>query len=730
MKFVNDLLIEISKHNEKQYRLELYLDYAQSEEEPGPQVTYLDKAYFETLEKYGIGDPKKYGAKLIKILLQDSKMAETFDTALDTSLRDRMKLRIRLYIADDASELHRIHWESLVMPGGNGQDWLITNESVLFSRFIAARKPGIKEPELKHPGRLRALIAIANPIDLGVEQIGDQYGYPDLAKIDVPGETERAKRALEAIARVDDVSPSRVTRNILVERLRDGYDILYLVCHGKTDEKLGSRIWLEKDDGTSDVTPINELVDRIKDLPDDLKPRLIVLVSCDSGAGILATDGTLTALGPALACDGRIPAVVAMGGSINVEIAEKFMPRFLRELARHGSIDHAMASARGDVRNYPGAWMPLLYMRLKNGCIWNTGWAEADGFQHFTRLARTLKENQGEIKKNKCGPVPIIGPGVLDFFTGPRGNFSQGWASDAHVPFNRENGDSLPQVAQYILASKTRWELESSFLDYVRKRICEDYGNSLTVDSKAVDMTTLMKDLCDLRRNHYANDCPMVQLAKLPFSIYVTTNPDTLLAEALRAEQRPPQEGIYLWNANLRKRQLQDNDFNILCTLPAGYRPTPEEPLVYYLFGRIDEPDTLVLAEDDFFDYLLEITKDVQTAENVHSTSADYLLPAVVDSGLKLNSLIFLGFSQDDWAFRVLLRSLVSADEASAQFSRALIAAQLDTGSSDDSEHMRKYLENYFKYKKISIYWGPSLDFVRELRENYSSLTKQPGGEL
>ena len=49
--------------------------------------------------------------------------------------------------------------------------------------------------------------------------------------------------------------------------------------------------------------------------------------------------------------------------------------------------------------------------------------------------------------------------------------------------------------------------------------------------------------------------------------------------------------------------------------------PPPERPLVYHLFGRLSEPDSLVITEDDYFDYLIGVT------------SRNDLIPGVVRRG-------------------------------------------------------------------------------------------------
>ena len=43
----------------------------------------------------------------------------------------------------------------------------------------------------------------------------------------------------------------------------------------------------------------------------------------------------------------------------------------------------------------------------------------------------------------------------------------------------------------------------------------------------------------------------------------------------------------------------------LISDVDPDYKPTPEQPLVYHLFGRLDVEDSLVITEDHYFDYLI-----------------------------------------------------------------------------------------------------------------------------
>ncbi|MEJ2351966.1 MAG: hypothetical protein P8Y03_19430, partial [Anaerolineales bacterium] len=74
----------------------------------------------------------------------------------------------------------------------------------------------------------------------------------------------------------------------------------------------------------------------------------------------------------------------------------------------------------------------------------------------------------------------------------------------------------------------------------------------------------------------------------------------------------------------------------------------------------------------------------------------------------------------DDWNFRVLFRSIISRQGGGRRDRYAHIAAQIEPeeGRILEPERARRYLENYFsKGADISIYWGSTVDFMKELQQ-------------
>ena len=109
-----------------------------------------------------------------------------------------------------------------------------------------------------------------------------------------------------------------------------------------------------------------DLVRAVAGLP--RRPPLVVLVSCES-AGRTHSPGVLAAVGPRLAGVG-VGAVLAMQDRLTLATAERLLPAFFAELRRDGQVDRALAAARLEVRQRPDWWVPVLFLRLRDGRLW------------------------------------------------------------------------------------------------------------------------------------------------------------------------------------------------------------------------------------------------------------------------------------------------------------------------------------------------------------------------
>ena len=679
--------LEIGLHRRDADRYHLELRFSRPDSDTDDRLVQGDALWvkfdWEGLRKQSL-NAAEYGKLLGAQLFAAQEVRIAFENARTAAQTLGASLRVRLFIGPSALDLHRLRWETLRDP--QDQTCILTNENMLFSRYLSSLD--WRPVRLRPQAELRALVVIANPTDITEHQ---------MAALNVADELNRAKSGLGVIPVTELASGGQATIQNLATHLRDGDDILYLVAHGMLVDN-EPWVWLEQADGKTQRVSGAELVTRIKEL--EQRPRLVVLASCQSaGTGDEARtgdEGALAALGPRLA-EAGIPAVIAMQGNITIKTLDTFMPVFFQELQRDGQIDRAMAVARGAVRERPDWWLPVLFMRLKSGRIWYApGFAEEQGgLQKWPALVRS-------IQRNRC--TPILGPGLTEPLFGSWQEMARRWAEKYRFPMAPYQRENLPQVAQYLSVHQDPMFLRDEFETYLKEALLARHANLFP---EGVNRSHLKDILAAIAARHFGQGEPTEPhraLAALPLPVYITTDPCDLLEQALTAAGKAPQVELCRWNNDVE-------DLPSVYDQNPDYRSTPEKPLVYHLFGSLSEPRSLVLTEDDYFDFLIGVTRNKD------------LIPAGLRRALVDAALLFLGFQMDEWAFRVLFRSIMNREGGSRRRDYAHVAAQInpEEGRILEPEGARRYLERYFQDASISIYWGSVEDFTKELAKQLNS---------
>ncbi len=685
-----ELEIGLHRRDASSYTVEMRFSHPRSEADirlarDDRAAVLFDRALLHSLAL----DPVAYGQALSDSLFASPAVLAVFSQASTAAQDLDLPLRVRLAIGPSAPELHTLRWETLRDPQ-NGA-WLATSERCYLSRYLSSLD--WLPVRLRARSRLRALVVVANPANLTDYEPGGQR----LTPFDVAAELTRARASLNNM----DITPlterGSVTMHAMSEHLRDGYDILYMVVHGALLRGI-AYLWMEDEAGQAAVVPGEELVARLQALQQ--RPRLVILASCQSaGQGTDAPterDAAAAALGPRLA-EAGIAAVLAMQGDVSIETMSQFMPVFFEELQRDGQIDRAAAIARGAVRNRPDWWMPVLFMRLKSGRIWYVpGFAgEEPDFEKWPALITS-------IMRKRC--TPILGPGLVEALFGTSQEMARRWAETYRFPMQPHAREDLPQVAQFLAVNQSRGHPYDKLEEHLHNELLRGYAHVLPPDADSLSLDALIK-LVGKHHRDQKNTEPHSVLARLPFPIYITTNSDDLLANALVDAGKQPYVELCPWNEYIERTFADYDD-----------APTPERPLVYHLFGRLPLPESLVLTEDDYFDYLIGVTSNKD------------LIPGVVRRALVSTSLLFLGFRVDDWNFRVLFRSLMSQEGRSVRSRYAHVAVQIDPeeGRILEPERARRYLESYFRDADISIFWGSVNDFVAALLDQYEAREREP----
>jgi len=629
--------------------------------------------------------PATYGEILAGILREPAERRDLFRHARDAAGLASYDLRVRLFIGPSAPALHRLRWELLADPESGAP--LFTDPRRPFSRLLGTSD---LRPVRLHPrGQLRALIVVASPTDLGRYR---PDGALPLAPIDVAAELDAARLGLGPLAPTELAAGGAATLEGILSALRagPGYDILCLACHGtlREDRPL---LWLEKPDGTAEVVAGRDFVQRLAELP--RPPRLIVLVSCRSaGSGAVEL---VHAIGPSLATAG-IPAVIAMQGDVSMETARAFLRALFENLREDGRVDRAVAIARGAVRSRPDWWMPVLFLRIASGCIW---YVPGSGDHEFDKWPALL----GSIENGRA--LPILGAGMLESLIGDQRDQTRGWAEAHGYPGAPMDEEDLPHVAQFLsVVQAEEYVRNTLFVEGLRARVEERLAR-LVGDPRpgprrlpdAAPIDALVRRCGREQRARDAQD-PHRVLASLPLPVYVTTNADDLLFDALAEAGKDPQREFCRWAS---RAELPPG----ICQAEPAYTPTISRPLVYYLFGHLSDPESIVLTIDDYLDHLLAVAKEPE------------LIPKAVRAALARRALVFVGFRKDDWDFRALFRLIANQPGGEARRRFAHVAAQIepDDGRLVAPERARQYLEQYFRHENITIYWGSVERFAADL---------------
>ncbi len=282
------------------------------------------------------------------------------------------------------------------------------------------------------------------------------------------------------------------------------------------------------------------------------------------------------------------------------------------------------------------------------------------------------------IKVGKC--TPFLGAGACSG-TLPLGSMvAQDWAQKHGYPL--EDCKDLIRVAQFLAVEVDPMFPKEDLLNQFEKKLQQDG----------------LPNLMDKEEPHSV-------LADLPLSVYMTTNYDDFMVRALKARNKEPKRELCKWNKYIK-------DYPSVWDDEHGYDPTPEKPIVFHLHGHNEVPESIVLTEDDYLDFLVNISRDQE------------LLPPRIQRALTGTSLLFIGYNLADWNFRVLFRGLIVSTERSLR--RMSISVQLPPAGLDSSDSkwqkVRKYLDEYFERIDIKVYWGTAQEFIKELRQRWEDV--------
>ena len=286
------------------------------------------------------------------------------------------------------------------------------------------------------------------------------------------------------------------------------------------------------------------------------------------------------------------------------------------------------------------------------------------------------------------------------------------WASLINYPMRDK--ENLARVAQYFFVEqKDDPHARNKYLEFLKSfllTIAEDdpdYADLANRLKSQVQEQPFSEIAQQLDYPRFAPDVedPLRLLTRLPLPIYITTSQSDFLEQALEAEGKQPHTQVCFWSgeiASARPDHKPDPDFI----------PDVTNPLVYHLYGLEDYPQTLVMSEDDYINFLVSVMQDTNTLNPV--------VPLNLRRAIGESHLIMLGYRLSDWDFRVLFRLIQKYRKD--EFSPRGMVIQLRKYEKhiEDVDKSLEYLGRYFDRRKFDIEWENAEAFIRKLWNDWN----------
>lgn len=227
---------------------------------------------------------------------------------------------------------------------------------------------------------------------------------------------------------------------------------------------------------------------------------------------------------------------------------------------------------------------------------------------------------------------------------------------------NNINTSDLAQVTQYYYMEKGRFSLEAQVVNFY-KNMVRPYNNLHKI------------------------------LADIPFNFVVTTSHDNMLITALKEKGKEPVVGWY----NFKRSSLEIQEMG-----------SENKPLIYYLYGTLNEPESLVLTQNDLLDFLVDLK---------------HYMPSNVMAELQSEEkcFLFIGVGFRQWYLRILLHVLLGREKGRSP------SFALEQFTQVHEKQLRELREIMFFFRKcdykIHIFNQDFKEFASQLRRK---LWKRP----
>lgn len=304
----------------------------------------------------------------------------------------------------------------------------------------------------------------------------------------------------------------------------------------------------------------------------------------------------------------------------------------------------------------------------------------------------------------RAGKVtPLISNSLSnDLVLGGHNALVAGYSDYIEYPLER-NKDRLPPLIQFKNvtdeAMAEPWDLAIHYLDFIKNRlfdiaeaegIPEDILAEVEEEFDDLPFSEFSERLGypDFHR-HQGN--ALLLLAHFPLPLYLTTSPHNFIEVALRQAGKTPRTEICRWHTGLD---------GLPSVLAEDYDPSPETPLVYHLHGLDEHPDSLILTEDNYLEFLVAVSE--------HRGKEDDRIADRVRQAMAESTLLLLGYSLRRWDFRSVFWGLIKQRPRQPRS----VSIQLKP---DNKEEL--YLQLYLNKARFDVYWGDAHQYIGQLWE-------------
>jgi hypothetical protein len=285
--------------------------------------------------------------------------------------------------------------------------------------------------------------------------------------------------------------------------------------------------------------------------------------------------------------------------------------------------------------------------------------------------------------------IPIIGSEATFPWMRSLYDISIEWANEHGYPF--ENKNILSEVSQFLAIKYDD--------EYSPKRMLCDILREISIPVFSTEKT---------KNTVYS------VLADLNLPIYITTNYDHFMEETLKSKGKEPVSEFCRWSKWL-KEYTESVGISSVFDNRQDFVPTEAKPLIFHLYGDIDIPESILLTENDFLNFIAYL--------NVEKN----MLPKIIKQKLIASSLLFLGVGFNDQKFRLVWGSIINYLNIKSKISNIYVLKQPPLSIFDaDPNSIQKYLNEYIKISfKSRAYWNDLFTFSTQLRQRWNDYRSQ-----